>query len=276
MNATTSHGRFRILGAALALLCAAIPTAGWASADGECNAAIANAQSTQPRHGAAVFVIAGQRVVVANTEEGGLVCSFTVAGPKVSISDVATGVDQVGKISAPRLVEVQQRTFLATVQTFRGGSNSARESHVLYAVESGKIHKALEVASLKELAIGDYRLSERNILTPRADGLHVAQELAVRRASARGNEAALYRTSRQLVLAFAPELRSFVEGEGECVQDLVIGKGVWLKPGQRFGYVFQPGIADAAAFSLKLVRADGAEASLEDAADLVFLRLGRK
>ena len=220
----------------------------------------------QPRHGAAVFVIADQRVAVANTEEGGLVCSFTVAGQKVSISDVATGVDQVGKISASRLIEVQRRTFLATIQTFRGGSNSARESHVLYAVESGKIHKALEIASLEELAIGGHRLSERNRLTPRADGLHVEQDLEVRRASARGNEA-LYRASRRFVLAFAPEFRSFVEGTGECVQDLVIGKSVWLKSGQRFGYMFKPGMADAAALSLKLIRADGTEAGLEDAAD---------
>jgi hypothetical protein len=275
MKATTSDRTLRVLGAGLALFWAAIPASGCASDVGDCKAAIQNAKSPQPRNGATVFVIGDQRVVVANTEESGLVCAFAVAGEKVSVSDVATGVDKVGKISAPRLIEVQRKTFLAMVQTFRGGSNTTRESHVLYAIETGKIHKALELPSRKELAIGDYRLSERNALTPGADGLHVVQEASVRRASARGSEA-LYRTSRPFVLTFAPEFRAFVEGTGECVQDLVIGKSVWLKSGQRFGYRFQPGIADAAALSVKLVRADGADASLEDAADLVFLRLGKK
>lgn len=275
MTATASGWTLRSLGVALALVCTVVPAIGWASGVGECKAAIDAAKSAPRRNGATAFVIGDQRVVVANTEEGGLVCAFAVAGEKISVSDVATGVDEVGNISDPRLIEGQRRTFLATVQTFRGGSNSTRKSHVLYAVESGKLHKALELASHEELAIGDYRLSERNALTPTADGLRVAQETSVRRASARGREA-LYTTSRRFVLSFAPEFRAFVEGTGECVQDLVIGKGVWLKSGQRFGYLFRPGVADAAALGLKLIRPDGAEANLEDAADLVFLRLGGK
>jgi len=114
-----------------------------------------------------------------------------------------------------------------------------------------------------------------NALTPKADGLHASQEVSVRHVSARGEEA-LYRTTRQLVLTFAPELRAFVEGTGECVQDLVIDKRVWLKPGERFGYLFRPGVARATALSLKLVRQDGKTANTEDAEDLVFLKVGNR
>ena len=178
MNATTSHGNFRILGAALALLGVAIPASGCASDDGECKAAIANAQSPQPRNGAAVFVIADQRVAVANTEEGGLVCSFTVAGQKVSISGR-------GDRRGPGREDFGFAADRGSTEDLPGDNpdvpwrkqQRAGEPHVLYAVESGKIHKALEIASLEELAIGGHRLSERNRLTPRADGLHVEQDL---------------------------------------------------------------------------------------------------
>jgi hypothetical protein len=260
---------------ALTLVGAAAPPGASAADTDACQALIATPEPLRARSGVTVLATGDQRVAVGNTEMGGLLCAFAVTGGKVAVSDIATGVDVVGRISGARLMEVQRKAFLAMVQSFRGGSNGAREQHVVYLIEDGKLRKVLELPSLEELTIGDYRLSERNTMAPGADGLHVSQEASVRRASAPEGEA-LYRTTRRFVLTFAPEVRAFVEGTGECVRDLVIGKGVWLKAGDRFGYLFRPGLARATALSLRLVSQDGRTADTEGAEDLLFLMLGKK
>ncbi len=161
MRAVTCHLAVRIIGIALTVVGASAAPIGCASDTDACKALIAKSETLQARSGATVLAVGGQRVAVGNTEAGGIVCAFMAVGGKVAVSDTATGADEVGRMSGVRLMEVQNKAFLATVQTFRGGSNSARESHVVYLIEAGKIRTVLELPSLEELAIGDYRLSER-------------------------------------------------------------------------------------------------------------------
>jgi hypothetical protein len=259
----------------LAIAVAAIPSAILASDAGDvsaCKAALAKSGAEEVTFRQTTFTIDDQRILLGNADNAGFLCIVRMSGVNHVVSHLETGLDTVGKITDAAKLDVRGRTFVDTVQLFRGGSNSVRQFRDVYSITGGKARKVLELPVRKELAIGEYWLAERNATTWSKAGLSVSQDLLISRAPSR-SEAVLYRSRRAFRLTFVAELSAFVEGAGTCVQDLVVDKTTWLKSGQRFGYIFQPGLADGTGLTIKLVRADGSTTVLRDLADLAFLRI---
>lgn len=221
---------------------------------------------------ATAVVVGPHRVLVGNTEEGrGFVCLLGANAARSAVADVAVGLDVVGKIDHPRVLTVAGQPLLATEQTFRGGSNARRQRHVLYAFVKGKVRTALELSLHESRVVGAYTLSERNTLATTPAGLHVEEHSTV--GTVAGPDAGLYRSSRTFVLRWSAELAALVEGVGTSREDYRVDRNVWLRKGQRFGYRFQSGVADAGGLTLTLVREDGATATVTDLEDLSFLHL---
>ena len=86
----------------------------------------------------------------------------------------------------------------------------------------------------------------------------------------------LYRSARKFELMYVAEFNAFVEGIATCTDDLVVKGKTWQKKGRRLGYVFTPGLADAAGLAVELVRDDGETTIINDLTNLIFLDLGKK
>ncbi len=216
------------------------------------------------------------RVAVGNAGNYGLVCLLASSQKNFVAGDVLFGLDTVGIIAQSKRIDLQNRSYLLTLQRFRGGSNSLREYYVLYRFDAARIRTALKIPYHKELMIGGYKLSEKNNLTPQGDVLLVSQNLLIDNAVNQQKTFTLYRSARKFELMYVAEFNAFVEGIATCTDDLVVKGKTWQKKGRRLGYVFTPGLADAAGLAVELVRDDGETTIINDLTNLIFLDLGKK
>ncbi len=216
------------------------------------------------------------RVAVGNAGNYGFVCLLAPSQKNLVAGDLLFGLDTVGIIAQSKRIDLQNRSYLLTLQRFRGGSNSLREYYVLYRFDAARIRTALKIPYHKELMIGSYKLSEKNNLTPQGNVLLVSQNLSIDNTVNQQKTLTLYRSARKFELLYLAEFSAFVEGIATCTDDLVVKGKTWQKKGRRLGYVLTPGLADAAGLAIELVRDDGEKTIINDLTNLIFLNLGKK
>lgn len=237
-----------------------------------CAEALEKAGATLPEPGesAKSYGFGKDRVVIGNAGNEGFVCLLTSSKEKLVVSDLLFGLDVVGIIADSRPTE--QNRHLLTLQSFRGGSNAKRQYHVLYSFRAGKIWTSLKIPRDKELAIDDYKFSEKNLLTFEQGGLSVSERVSIMGAG----QTQIYQSSRTFKLVYSEKFGAFIEGTALCLQDIVGDKKTWQKKGMRVGYRFVSGFSDVAPLAVELVRDDGKRFMINDLAELHFLTLEKE